>query len=765
MSLITNVFLRNQVNSLLDVVNQPGLGFLIPSYQRPYKWTNEHIERLIDDIINELNRVQPDGIVDILFLGTLIVARVDSAEWLKYYNPVYVSPMGMYHVVDGQQRLSTLAMLSIDLHFRLKSLLSKLNDKYGDRNEFGNLEKVITDYVLKDISEFYSVTFAGSATPSKKPLILRINDEFWQHTGSNLYESPIARYIADYINTGKISDYSKHSYGASFNIVQQNQKYIHESIDSKLLKTFTLQENNQLSENQKLIYLTKMLFPQTYHNDLVLVTDKSQLDLDTDLVHLLKISLFSLYMSHNCCVNYLEPRTQDWAIEVFQSLNSTGMPLSSLEIFKAFVYQHTNDVNMYTKTLNVDDVFEDIEKLLAESKDPASQTNTYLTALALGFDGYKLGTRNSDQKKYLERKFNEHIRQTQTNNSNEFPLFKYMEHLSDYMAFRNNPGSNFTIHESEYLALLFLESMGLNTIHPMLAYFYKENRPDHRDFLDACLATAAFYAMWRGVKSSSELDNVARDLMNNGVNIGSMDVKMSCEKNINVVSLTQYKHALKQILIRENIWDKSQWVGNAQSFLTYQNSTTLCRFILFLTAHDTIPDDTYIGGIQKGAEGVHPFLSGRKWKNNQNTRGDLYSTVEHIAPQNPNQNDKSWNSDIYGDESKPGVFHSIGNLTLLPKSMNSILGNLSWGYKHQFYSHLANPSDTARRQALMNIAGIRYTKNATRILSNTTLYFHYLEPIVRVSSVDAAWSRDIVEKRTEQICSLAYDRLSKWLEE
>jgi hypothetical protein len=97
--------------------------------------------------------------------------------------------------------------------------------------------------------------------------------------------------------------------------------------------------------------------------------------------------------------------------------------------------------------------------------------------------------------------------------------------------------------------------------------------------------------------------------------------------------------------------------------------------------------------------------------------------------------------------------------------MNSILSNLSWGYKHQFYSHLANPSDSKRRQELLNLTGIRYTKTARQILTNTDQYFHYLDPIVRVPSSDGAWSRAIVEKRTEQICSLAYDRLTKWLEE
>jgi seryl-tRNA synthetase len=59
----------------------------------------------------------------------------------------------------------------------------------------------------------------------------------------------------------------------------------------------------------------------------------------------------------------------------------------------------------------------------------------------------------------------------------------------------------------------------------------------------------------------------------------------------------------------------------------------------------------------------------------------------------------------------------------------------------------------------------RFTKAAKKVLDNASSYFPYLQSIVVLPSDTQSWTREIIEKRTEQICSLAYDRLSKWLEE
>ncbi|WP_107668931.1 DUF262 domain-containing protein [Cyanothece sp. BG0011] len=87
--------------------------FNIPNYQRPYAWTTEETERLLDDLIDAMGDNSND-ISDIppYFLG----------------NIVLIKPIGKpdSEVVDGQQRLTTLTILL--------SVLRKLinDDELGD---------------------------------------------------------------------------------------------------------------------------------------------------------------------------------------------------------------------------------------------------------------------------------------------------------------------------------------------------------------------------------------------------------------------------------------------------------------------------------------------------------------------------------------------------------------------------------------------------------------------------------------------------------
>lgn len=63
--------------------------YVVPLYQRAYAWKREHIEQLIDDMIDSTGTY---------YLGPLIVAKREKA----------------YEVIDGQQRLTTLYLL---LHY------------------------------------------------------------------------------------------------------------------------------------------------------------------------------------------------------------------------------------------------------------------------------------------------------------------------------------------------------------------------------------------------------------------------------------------------------------------------------------------------------------------------------------------------------------------------------------------------------------------------------------------------------------------------
>lgn len=80
--------------------------YQIPDYQRPYKWTDDQVEQLWDDVWESYTNAEPN-----YFLGSLITAT--PSESSKYLD-----------IVDGQQRLTTLMIL-----------FAVIRDKYPDLNK------------------------------------------------------------------------------------------------------------------------------------------------------------------------------------------------------------------------------------------------------------------------------------------------------------------------------------------------------------------------------------------------------------------------------------------------------------------------------------------------------------------------------------------------------------------------------------------------------------------------------------------------------
>lgn len=76
----------------------------IPEYQRPYKWTEKNVNNLIDDIISNKNKSE-------YRLGTLVLHQTKQKD---HY---------IFEIVDGQQRIITIALILFALNKNKKELL------------------------------------------------------------------------------------------------------------------------------------------------------------------------------------------------------------------------------------------------------------------------------------------------------------------------------------------------------------------------------------------------------------------------------------------------------------------------------------------------------------------------------------------------------------------------------------------------------------------------------------------------------------------
>ncbi|WP_283629432.1 DUF262 domain-containing protein [Shewanella baltica] len=96
---MTTLPISNQVDTellTLEQVHKRNLAFLIPSYQRPYVWTDEDAVKLFEDIKAAFESKEAK-----YFIGSALSARRDTAT-----HPVY-------ELIDGQQRTTTLMLMSI----------------------------------------------------------------------------------------------------------------------------------------------------------------------------------------------------------------------------------------------------------------------------------------------------------------------------------------------------------------------------------------------------------------------------------------------------------------------------------------------------------------------------------------------------------------------------------------------------------------------------------------------------------------------------
>ncbi len=115
-------------DSYLQDILKDKLYYQIPIYQRPYQWTEENCEKLLDDLFFNYE----DDRESDYFCGSLVLIAISKDSKVKTYD-----------VVDGQQRLSTFILLAkvlADLYNGLDpEYLEYLQESWSDRHE--NREK------------------------------------------------------------------------------------------------------------------------------------------------------------------------------------------------------------------------------------------------------------------------------------------------------------------------------------------------------------------------------------------------------------------------------------------------------------------------------------------------------------------------------------------------------------------------------------------------------------------------------------------------
>lgn len=120
-----NMETADNIAEIIKLGKVYSLNLKIPEYQRPYKWTGKNVNNLIDDIISNKNKSE-------YRLGTLVLHQTKQED------------DDIFEIVDGQQRIITIALILFALNKNKEELLrywenlNKLHENELLKHNFDN---------------------------------------------------------------------------------------------------------------------------------------------------------------------------------------------------------------------------------------------------------------------------------------------------------------------------------------------------------------------------------------------------------------------------------------------------------------------------------------------------------------------------------------------------------------------------------------------------------------------------------------------------
>ncbi|WP_208391943.1 DUF262 domain-containing protein [Helicobacter pylori] len=297
------------------------LYYQIPIYQRPYQWTEENCEKLLDDLFEDYEKDRESD----YFCGSLVLVKSDPNSKTETYD-----------IVDGQQRLSTFILLAkvlADLYNdclisnpkNLEHLQESWKDRHTERKRLSfNAIGSNAEYDFQDALDFFDDSYHASK-----------NDE------NNYLKNAIC--LKDYLRKKEIEDINKF-----IGWLYSNVKFITiicPNID-KALRIFNVLNARGLPLNATDIFKGELLKELAKEGDQKKLVSRwnalSQKCSDNDLTMETLFSWYLTYLNPVTSKEKMEKRLVTW----FKNLNKT--PLEYLKSVEDFY-------NAYCKVLEMQD--------------------------------------------------------------------------------------------------------------------------------------------------------------------------------------------------------------------------------------------------------------------------------------------------------------------------------------------------------------------------------------------------------------------------
>lgn len=771
--------------SVRKLLSDPGVGFYVPPYQRPYSWAKDKVERLFEDVLHGF-RALIDNDESFTFLGTIITIHDRDNVTIQPIVRTDV-PGRVLNVIDGQQRLTTLLLMCIVLHNQIRLTHAKLLKPHkgvvpASPDPINWLDgQTLT--VLAALQETF-VQIQPHGTARKYPRMIRAFDDQWSRNKDLAkYDSPISHLIHSYcegIDTPKPEEFKPSAREGQR--IEGEDALVGRFVQvTKALKNIYLgrieDDFDDFPSFEQILAsrsFQKALINHEFPNEVIeSLTNKTT---TTEFLGLLRLVLFANYVLDRVAVTVVKGKNEDYAFSVFESLNTTGEPLTAFETFRPRVvsaeglekYESSNSRQLMDQVIDYLAGFKAGEPLQAATRD-------LLVAFASAETGEKLSKRLADQRKYLKDEYERYEKVEQER-------LAFVRHLRDTAMFTQHSWVNKDVQpvlhdlpinastDAVKLCLAFLNDTGHTVTIGALSRFYSAaltassaDQPTRiADFESAIKAITAFSVLWRASRrGTANIDHEYREIMS-GSNCVTGLSPLARKRRVGnatvpAINIGQFKAELRGRLSSKDhgsITDKNDWVNQAMGIPAYVNSNHIARFVLLAAYHDAIEDPNEHGLMIPGKSGVSQCLTYESW------RADKHLSLEHIAPKNK---ETGWDDKLYEDRE---LIHRIGNLVLVQLEANSSLGNRPWKEKAILYSALGAPSQHDAQKILeaANDAGISFAQSTASLVELST-HMPHLSALgdygVKYQNV---WTPEMVEKRSQRILELAWDRIWSWLQ-
>jgi hypothetical protein len=690
--------------------------FYVPIFQRGYSWGEADIRHLFQTVFNGMDS-QLGGGDTTPFLGACIL--VDSKSGI---GAGQIASGKVCQIIDGQQRITTLLIIACELGFHLEELGEKLSD--------GPLKEFVRGRVIL-LRKFLTVLETDDDRLHRNPVMIRSGDRWgWGVEDCNL-RSPVAKYLG-------VRGIKREAFTAEDEALANAISAVSDCLREIARSGWPFSRVNELDWGDPRSH--RILFQSDEEAEAV------SGEVGTASAPLLRLLAFARHFIFE--VRVIKTTTEDLsgALALFGPLNSTGQSLTAIELLKP---RYVADLGDRYEESTEKAAFDDIQAFV-EDPDPSKRmrnTEGIVTHIALAESGHKLGADLNEQRDFLERRYVDlGDRQERCNlveGARELVAFVRDEWESSRVPGRFSGNS--------LAALAFKVLSPKHTIVvPVLARYWKLQ---DGDACEAAMAIAAFSTLWRLAKGGAGgIDSEYRRLLLKGVpEVGLSPISRRPSTSVPPEdlppSVSDFRAGLLHLLGEGCGSTRKEWVDLATNQNAYRGSRWFTRFALLAAFHDSIRDTTagQEGQLKPGTEGCGRTLTVDNW--------EMLDTVEHIAPQK--RGSDGYEEEIYGHS----LHHTIGNLALLPLSLNVDAGNRSWQEKHSLFVALGETDRDARETALSS-GGLSLSQAQKDRLTHAS---HIPGVSVLRDQGGAEYSADFVRHRGRRLCELIYDRLVSWL--